>query len=116
MFILQLKKQCNKDWNSPIHLENSGQSIKVSLIFWFLIMTFNLWLYHQLGLNRYVYILEIDLHILENLIYYSQNVFECLTLNELHIDWASLTIYSINYNLANTSSTPPHEVNKKVLS
>ena len=32
----------------PIHLENNGPSIKVPLIFWFLIMTFNLCFYHQL--------------------------------------------------------------------
>ena len=43
-----LQKQSNKDWNTPIPLENSGPSIKDSLIFPFLAMTFNSCFHHQL--------------------------------------------------------------------
>ena len=32
----------------PIHLKNNGPHIKVPLIFWLLIMTFDLSFYHQL--------------------------------------------------------------------
>ena len=41
-------KESKKYWNTPIHLENNRPSIKVPLIFWFLIMTLNLCFYHQL--------------------------------------------------------------------
>ena len=43
-----LQKQSNKDWNTPIPLENSGPSIKDSLIFPFLAMTFNSCFHHHL--------------------------------------------------------------------
>ena len=32
----------------PTHLKNNGPHIKVFLIFWFVIMTFDLCFYHQL--------------------------------------------------------------------
>ena len=43
-----IQKQSNQDWNTPIHLKNNGPHIKVPLIFWFLIMIFNLCFYHRL--------------------------------------------------------------------
>ena len=65
------------------------------------------------GLNGYVYILEIILVTLNKLIYDSQNVCECLTLNEMLIKLASLIICSTNDNLTNTILTPPSEVKKQ---
>ena len=108
-----IEKQTKQDWNTPIHLKNNGPRIKVSLILWFLIKTFNLCFYRQLWVKWYVYILEIVLSILEKLIYDSQNVCGCLTLNEMHIKLASLIIWSINDNLTNTSSTRLPEVKKQ---
>ena len=46
-----IEKQFNEDWNTHIHLNNNGPSTKVPLIFWFLIMIFNLSLYHQLSVK-----------------------------------------------------------------
>ena len=48
-------KQSNQVWNTQIHLKNNGPYIKVPLVFWFLIMTFNLGFYHQLWVE-WVYI------------------------------------------------------------
>ena len=42
-----IEKQSNKGRNTPIHLESKGPSIKVTLIFLFLIMTFNLCFHPQ---------------------------------------------------------------------
>ena len=42
-----IENQSNQDWNTPTHLKNNGPHIKVSLIFWFLIMIFCLCFYHQ---------------------------------------------------------------------
>ena len=42
-----IENQSNQDWNTPTHLKNGGPHIKVSLIFWFLIMIFCLCFYHQ---------------------------------------------------------------------
>ena len=53
------------------------------------------------GLNGYVYILEIVLDILGKLSHDFWNVCGCLTLNEMHIELASLIICSIDNNLAN---------------
>ena len=61
----------------------------------------------------YVYILEIVLEILDELIHDSPNVCGCLTLNEMHIKLASLIISLTNDNLTNITSTPPPEVKKK---
>ena len=52
---------------------------------------------------------------MDKLIHDSWNVCECLTLNEMHIQLASLIVCLINYNLTNTLSTPPPEVKKTVL-
>ena len=56
MHILILKNNPTKTEILPIHLENRGLSIEVSLISWFLIMTFNFgYAYVTNGrLNRYV--------------------------------------------------------------
>ena len=54
------------------------------------------------GLNGYVYILEIVLDILGKLSHDFWNVCGCLTLNEMHIELASLIICSIDNNLTNT--------------
>ena len=43
-----IESQSKQDWNTPIHLKDNGPHIKVPLIIWFLIMTFNLCFYHQL--------------------------------------------------------------------
>ena len=59
--------------------------------------------------------MEIVLDILDKLINDFQNVCACLTLNEVHIELASLTICLIIGNLTNTSSTHPPEVKKTVL-
>ena len=48
MLILQLKINLTKTEIPTIHLKNNGPHIKVPLIFWLLIMTFNLCSYHQL--------------------------------------------------------------------
>ena len=78
--------------------------MKVPLIFWFLIMTFNLCFITNFGLNVYLYMLEIVLNILEKLIHDSRNVCGCLTLNEIHIELASLIISSIKDSITNISS------------
>ena len=101
-----IKKQSNQDWNTPIYLKNNAPHIKVSLIFWFLIITFNLCFHHQLSVKWYVYILAIVLVIFDKLIHNSSNVCGCLKLNEMHIRLASLIIPSTNSNLTNSSSTP----------
>ena len=44
-----------------------------------------------------------------------QNVCECLTLNEMHIELAYLIICSINYNLTKTSSTPLPEKKSTIM-
>ena len=59
-------------------------------------------------LNRYV-------HKLDKLNHDSQNICECLTLNQMHIKLASLIICATNENFTNTSSTLPPEVKKKEL-
>ena len=64
-------------------------------------------------LNWYVYILEIVLDILQKLTFDSQNVCVSLTLNEMHVELASLITCLINGNITNTSSTHPPEVYKK---
>ena len=99
----------------PIYLKNNCQHIKVHLIFWFLIMTFESCFKTNCGLNGSVYILEIILGTLNKHIYDSRNVCGCLTLNEMLIELALLIIYSIKDNLTNTSSTPPPEIKKAVL-
>ena len=60
-FHTPIEKQSNKDWNILIHLKNNCPSIKICLICWFLVMTFNLWFYHEFWINGYAYILEIVL-------------------------------------------------------
>ena len=57
--------------------------------------------------------MEIALDILHNLIHDSQNVCECLTLDEMYIELASLIICSINESLNNILSTPYPEVKKQ---
>ena len=101
--------------DKPINLRNNGPSIEVPLIFWFLIMTFNICFYPQLWVKWVLYKLEIVLGILDKLINDSRNVCGCLTLNEIHIELAYLIIGPINDNLTNTSSTPPPEVKTTVL-
>ena len=59
-------------------------------------------------LNRYAYKLY-------KLIHDSQNICECLTLNEMHIKLASLIICTTNDNLTNMSSTLPPEVKKTIV-
>ena len=113
MLTLQLKNNLTKTEIPPIYLENTGPSKKVSLIFRFLIMTFNLCFITNCGLNGYVYVLKIVLDILDKLIHNFRNVSGCLTLNEMHIKLASLIICSINYNLTNTSSVHLPEVRKQ---
>ena len=88
-----IEEQSNEDWNTLIHLENNGASIKVRLMFWFLIMTFNLFFITNLTLNGYVYISEKVRDILDNLMNYCRNNCGCLTLNEMHIKLASLMIF-----------------------
>ena len=67
-------KQSNQDWNTPIHLKNNDPHIKVPLIFWFFIMTFNLFFYQQLWVKW------VCIHI-ENRSGHIRNVCGCLTLN-----------------------------------
>ena len=43
-----IEKQSNQKWYTHIHLKSNGQHMKVSLIFWFLIMIFYLCFHHQL--------------------------------------------------------------------
>ena len=108
-----IEKQTNQDWNTPIHLKNNGPHIKVSLILWFLIKTFNLCFYRQLWVKWVCIHIEIVLNILDKLIYDSRNACGCLTLNEMHIKLASWIICSINDNITNTSSTRLPEVKKQ---
>ena len=107
-----VKKQSSQDGNTPIHLKNNAPHIKVTLIFWFLIMTFNLCFHHQLWVKWYVYILAIVLVICDELIHNSPNACGCLTVNEMHIKLASLIISSTSNNLTNSPSTPLPEVKK----
>ena len=110
-----VKKQSSQEGNTPIHLKNNAAHIKVPLIFWFLIMTFNLCFHHQLWVKWYVYILAIVLVIFDKLIHDSPNICGCLTLNEMHIKLASFIISSTNNNLTNSSSTPLPEIKKKTV-
>ena len=88
----------------------SRQSIKVPLVFSFLIMTFTLCFYHQLWVKWVCIHMVIVPNILGKLIHDSRNVCERLTLSEMHIQLVSLMICSINYYFTNTSSTAPPEV------
>ena len=88
----------------PHSFKKNSPRMKVPLIFWFLIMTFNLCFITNFGLNVYVYMLEIVLNILEKLIHDSRNVCGCLTLNEIHIELPSLIISSIKDSITNISS------------
>ena len=67
------------------------------------------------GLN--VYILEIVLDILDKLFHDSLNLCGCLTLNEMHIDLASLIICIclIKCNLTHTSSISPPTVKNSII-
>ena len=47
------------------------------------------------GLNGYVYISEIALDILSELIHDSQNIYGCLTLNEMRMKMTSLKIFQL---------------------
>ena len=96
-----IEKRSNQDWNTSIHLKNHDPHINVPLIFWFLIMTFNLCFYHQVR-DKWVCI-----HIGDN---YGHIGY--LTLNKMLIKLTFLIICLINDNLTNTSSTPPPEVKK----
>ena len=53
-----IEKQPKQDWTTPIHLKNSGPHIKVSLIFWFLIMIFYWCFYHQLWVKWVCILIE----------------------------------------------------------
>ena len=59
--------------------------------------------------------MEINLDILNKLIYDSRNDCGYLTPNEMHIKLTSLIICLINDNPINTSSTPPPEGRKKTV-
>ena len=112
---IPIEKQSNQDWNTPIHLKNNSTHIRIPLIFWFLIMTFNLCFYHQLWVKYVcIHIRNSSPHF-GQVIHDSQNVCGHLTMNEMHIKLTSLITFSINYNLTNTSLTPPSEVKKEVL-
>ena len=108
---IPIEKPSKQDWNTLIHLKNNGPHIEVSFICFFY-HDFLLVFITDCGLNRYVYILDIVLGILDKLIHDSQNICGCLTLNEMHIKLTSLITCSINNNLTNTSSIPPPEVKK----
>ena len=99
-------------WNTSIYLKNNRPHIKVPLIFWFLIMTFNC-VYHKLWVKL------LCIYIGNNFGYigqtHSQNVCGCLTLNKILIKLISLIICSINNNLSNTWSAPPPEIERRVL-
>ena len=84
-FHTPIEKQSNKDWNILIHLKNNGPSIKICLICWFLVMTFNLWFYHQFWVKWVCIHTGNSSRLMHNF----QNVFGCLTLNEMHIKLAS---------------------------
>ena len=60
------------------------------------------------GLNWSVYILEIVQNI-DKLICNFRNIYGCLTLNKVHIKLTSLSLFSINDNLINASTTSPLE-------
>ena len=51
IFWINAHTPIDQDWNTPIHVKNNGPHIKVSLIFWFVIMIFYLCLYHQLWIK-----------------------------------------------------------------
>ena len=112
---IPIEKQSNQDWNTPIHLKNNSTHIRIPLIFCFLSWLSTYVFITNCELNTYAYILEIVLHILDKIIHDSQNVCGHLTMNEMHIKLTSLITFSINYNLTNTSLTPPSEVKKEVL-
>ena len=95
MLVLQLKNGLTKT-ETPFCWKNNGPHITGPLIFWFLIMRFNLSFHNQFELNGYVYILEIVLGILDKLIHNSRNVCGCLILNKLYIKLASSKISLTN--------------------
>ena len=107
-----IEKQSNHDWNTPSYLKNNGPHIKVTLIFWFFIMIFYVFIFNC-ELNVYVHISEIVLNILDKLIHDSQNICGCLTLNAMYIKLTYLIIGLIVHNLTNASSTPPPEGKKQ---
>ena len=94
-----IEKQSNQDWNSHIHLKNNSPHIKVSLIFWFLIMILYLYFYHQLWAKWICIHIEIVLDTLGKLIHDFWNIYGLLTLNEMNIKLTSLIIFSIKDNL-----------------
>ena len=107
-----IAKQTNQDWNTSIHLENNGPSIKIPLIYWFFIMTFSLCFYRNLWVigNNSGNIGNNSGHI-----GLSHSRFpKCLWM--IDAEWnahrlTSLLTCSINYSLTNISSTLPPEKN-----
>ena len=104
-----IEQQSPEDWNIPDHLKNNGPSIKIHLIFWVFIMTFNLCFYHQLWVKW------VCIHI-GNSSGHSWNACGCLTLNQMHIELTFLIISLINDNLTSNLSIHPQKVKKTVLS
>ena len=107
-----MEKQSNQDWKTQIYLKINGPHIKVPLILWFLIITFNLCFYHQLWVKWVCIRIGNSSGYITRTYSGSQSVFGFLILKEMHIELATLIICLINDNLTNTSSTPPPEVRK----
>ena len=99
-----IEKQSNQDWNTTIHLKKKYSTYGSSFDLLVSYNDFQLMFITNFGLNVYVYMLEIVLNILEKLIHDSRNVCGYLTLNEIHIELASLIIFSIKDSITNISS------------
>ena len=115
-----LNKCSSYNWKTKIEIPPSIYKVaaQVSRFLWSL--AFLSWLSNYFSiticwLNRYLYIWKIVLEILGKLIYDFRSACGCLTLNEMRIKLASLTICLTNYNFTNTSSTPPTKLKVTVL-
>ena len=101
-----IEKKSKQDWNTPIHLESNGKHIKLSMIFWFLIMSFYLCFYYQLWVKW----LCIDTrsscgHIGQTHSRFPKYMWMFRTERNFH-QIAIFVICLINDNLINTSSLP----------
>ena len=98
IFWINAQTPINQDWNTPTHLKSNGPHVKAPLIFWILIMTFNLCFHHQLCVKW------VCIHIGNNSGHVGQTHSrfpKCLWMfPEMHIKLASLIISLTNDNLS----------------
>ena len=109
-----IEKKSNQDWNAPIHLNNNGPYIKVSLIFLFLLIIFYFCFYHRLWVKLvclHIGSSSVHIELTHSLLPKYLWMFDT---DCKHIKLTSSIICVINDKLTNSPSTP-HLKEKTVL-